>query len=197
MGIHKTAFIHKMACVGEDCSVGARSKVYQFASLQRGATMGEDSHLSPCSILDGSHCGNHTKISAHFMAGPGFKIGHNVFIGPSVTLCNDAWPRVHDRCFDVAEYENAPSIIIGNAASIGANAVILPGVHIGEGAMVAAGSVVTRDVQPWHVWLRIGSQSPISDETRHIGRRMRHAPSFPGENDAIPGQYPKPQAVIS
>ena len=192
--IHETAFIHEQACVSDDCSVGVGAKVFQFASLQRGATLGDHSHISPCSVLDGSHCGNHSKIGPHFMAGPGFRIGDRVFIGPSVTLCNDVWPREHGEHFSIDAYLTNPSIIIGNGASIGANVVLLPGIHVGEGAMVAAGSVVTRDVMPWHLWTRIGSQSEIRNEERHVRRRMRWAKDRP---ELTEHPFPTPQAVVT
>jgi galactoside O-acetyltransferase len=54
-----------------------------------------------------------------------------------------------------AEYRNArrAPIAIGRFCIVGANAVVLPGVTIGEGAVVGAGSVVTRDLEPWGVYI--------------------------------------------
>jgi acetyltransferase-like isoleucine patch superfamily enzyme len=63
-----------------------------------------------------------------------------VFIGPNVTFTNDKYPRSKQYP------EDFPKITVKRGASIGANATILPGVSIGEGAMVGAGSVVTKDV---------------------------------------------------
>lgn len=64
--------------------------------------------------------------------------------------------RTYGKYFDNADFENSPLrnnrlVIIGNDVWIGANAVILPGVHIGDGAVIAAGAVVTKDVEPYAI----------------------------------------------
>ena len=64
----------------------------------------------------------------------------DVFVGPNVTFTNDLQPRSRN-----AAAELLPTVV-KKGASIGANATILPGLTIGEGAMVGAGSVVTKDV---------------------------------------------------
>jgi acetyltransferase-like isoleucine patch superfamily enzyme len=61
-------------------------------------------------------------------------------LGPNATLTNDKYPRSGNRDYKME------GIVIRNGASIGANATILPGVEIGEKAMVGAGAVVTRSV---------------------------------------------------
>jgi acetyltransferase-like isoleucine patch superfamily enzyme len=74
----------------------------------------------------------------------GIIIEDDVFIGPNATFTNDAWPR-SKKLFELQK------TVIGKGASIGANATILPGVHIGEDAFVAAGAVVTKDVPPGRI----------------------------------------------
>jgi dTDP-4-dehydrorhamnose 3,5-epimerase-like enzyme len=70
----------------------------------------------------------------------GISIGDDVFVGPNVTFTNDKYPRSK-------RYLDEPlRTRIGNGASLGANATVLPGVSVGMGALVGAGSVVTRDV---------------------------------------------------
>lgn len=166
-----SAFVHPLALVA-GASIGARTRIWQFASVIRGARIGEDCNIASGACIDGSIVGDRTKIGHNLAAGPGFLIGADVFIGPNVTLCNDAWPRAHVVGFDVFRYDGRPAIIVEDGASIGANAVILPGVIIGAGAMVAAGSVVTRDVAPRHLW-KHGEQERIYGED--VKRRLRFA----------------------
>jgi acetyltransferase-like isoleucine patch superfamily enzyme len=68
----------------------------------------------------------------------GVVLGQGVFIGPRVTFTNDKYPPANRQDWRATD--------VGNYASIGAGAVILPGVRIGHHALVGAGSVVTRDV---------------------------------------------------
>ncbi|MBN6379068.1 N-acetyltransferase, partial [Escherichia coli] len=69
----------------------------------------------------------------------------NVFIGPCVAFTNDKYPRSK-------EYPNVfLKTRVKKGASIGANATILPGIEIGEGAIIGAGSVVTKDVPPYSI----------------------------------------------
>jgi UDP-2-acetamido-3-amino-2,3-dideoxy-glucuronate N-acetyltransferase len=102
--------------------------------------------------------------------GPGFVIGDDVFIGPNVTLCNDAWPRASKIGYDVESLATRPAVVVHNGASIGANAVILAGVTIGANAMIAAGSVVHADVPAGMLWINGGYRMQSYD-----GERMRYA----------------------
>jgi UDP-3-O-[3-hydroxymyristoyl] glucosamine N-acyltransferase len=173
--IHETASIHVRAWVDESVSIGARTKVWQFASITRGTVLGEDCSVSPLAMLDGSIYGDRALISAGFAAGAGFKVGSDVFIGPNVTLCNDMWPRSDKEGYDDAALRSGErfAVIIGDRCTIGANAVILPGVRIGDGSIVAAGAVVTRSIAPGLVLKRNGYCAPLTDDWRR--ERMRWA----------------------
>ncbi|HEY4317553.1 MAG TPA: acyltransferase [Herbaspirillum sp.] len=70
----------------------------------------------------------------------GLRVGDDVFIGPNVTFTNDKHSRSRNTNFVKL------TTVIENGASIGAGAVVLPGIRIGENSLVAAGAVVTRDV---------------------------------------------------
>ena len=176
--IHETAYIDPLAKTDDTVAIGEGSKVWQFASIIRGAKLGKFCNVASGACLDGSSAGDYTKIGHNLAAGPGFQIGNHVFIAPNVTLCNDAWPRAHVKGFDPSAYKDKPAIIIADHATVGSNAVILPGVHIGEGAMIAAGSVVTRNVPAWTLWKGWGEElMEIDNEDRK--KRIRFArPEF-------------------
>jgi len=167
-------FIHPLAHVQSD-RIGARTKVWQFASIGAGTVIGEDCSIWPHVMLDGPVFGDRCKVASFVAMGPGFRIGNDVFIGPSVTFANDVWPRTDQTGWDVGKLRDGSlvTIIVEDGASIGANAVILPGVRIGAGAMVAAGAVCGRDVPAGHLFRRDGHVVEINPAWTK--KRMRAA----------------------
>lgn len=161
MEIDASAFIHPKAHV-EEAKIGARSKVYQFASVTRGTILGQDCIVWPFAMLDGPRFGNRCKIASGVAMGPGFCFGDDCFVGPNVTICNDRWPAAHDDGFDIdALRAGRWTVLVGSQVSIGANAVVLPGVTIGHRAMIGAGAVVDRNVPENHLFRRGGWVEPI------------------------------------
>jgi acetyltransferase-like isoleucine patch superfamily enzyme len=142
------ATIHPLAYVDDTVRLGKGTIIRQFASLSRGVVMGEDCRVSPHVMMDGSRYGNGVIISAGFSAGAGFLVGDNVFIGPGVTLCNDVWPFASKDGYDDAALRSGEkfAVIIDDGAAIGAGAVLLPGVRIGKGSVVAAGAIVAHSI---------------------------------------------------
>ncbi len=113
------------------CKIGARSRVGTFVEIQRGASVGED-----------------CKISSHTFICSGVDIADGVFVGHGVMFTNDAFPRAinPDGSMQTDDDWQMLPTRVGRGASIGSGSTILPGVSIGEWAMVGAGSVVTEDV---------------------------------------------------
>lgn len=172
--IDPTAFIHRYAVTDDVGRIGARTKVWQFASVIRGAVLGDDCVVASGACLDGSVAGDRVIICHNLAAGPGFLIGNDVFIGPNVVLCNDAWPRSHKRGFDPAKYDGSRwAITLEDGASVGAGAVVLPGVRIGRGAMIGAGAVCAKDVPAGHLLQASGVVAPIADEEERVRLRAR------------------------
>lgn len=94
-------------------------------------------------IDNNTRIGNRVSIQSSVYVPTNTVIEDHVFIGPNAVLLNDRFPiRVRSKL-------EAPRLRRG--ATIGGNATLLPGVEVGEGALVAAGAVVTRDVPPWHM----------------------------------------------
>lgn len=115
-------------------------------------------------IIDGhTRIGSRVKLESNVYIPTHTTIGDYVFIGPSAVLTNDRYPlRRRD------EYEPLGPVI-ETSVTIGANSTILPGVTVGEGAMVAAGSVVTHDVPPWH--LALGSPARFTPLDKSLAER--------------------------
>jgi acetyltransferase-like isoleucine patch superfamily enzyme len=99
-------------------------------------------------VVDGNtRIGSNVSVQSNAYIPTNTTIEDNVFLGPCSVLTNDKYP--------IRIKYDLKGPVLRKGSSIGANSTILPGVEIGEGAMVAAGSVVTKDVPPWK--LAIGS----------------------------------------
>jgi len=141
-----------------------------------GAKIGPRTIIGPCAMINGSHIGQDCKVSYGVNMGPGFIVGDEVFLGPEVVLCNDRWPRCHKQGFDVTEFDGSKwAVIIEHGASLGVRATVLPGVRIGRRAMIASHAVVAKDVPDDHLLLADGTLREITDEERHVEKRMRFA----------------------
>jgi acetyltransferase-like isoleucine patch superfamily enzyme len=174
MAIAGTAFIHERAEVDATVSIGAGTKVWQFASVIRYAEIGEGCTIAANAVFDGSKIGDRSIVSSHCAIGPGFMIGSDVFIGPSVTFCNDRFPATNKENFHPELLTtDLITIRVKDGASIGANVVLLPGIVIGCKAMIAAHATVNCDVPDDHMFCRDGSIVKIKPEWRE--KRMKPA----------------------
>lgn len=132
--------IHPLSDV-KSSHIGEHTNVWQFVVILPEAKIGDNCNIcSQCFIENKVVIGNNVTIKNGVQIWDGVTIEDNVFIGPNVTLTNDKMPR--SKVYP----DEFPKILIKKGASIGANATILPGIVIGEKAMVGAGAVVTKDV---------------------------------------------------
>jgi UDP-2-acetamido-3-amino-2,3-dideoxy-glucuronate N-acetyltransferase len=136
-------FVHEHAIVEPGALIGARTRVWAFVHILPDARLGEDCNICDHVFIEGGVViGDRVTIKSGVQLWTGVELEDDVFIGPNATFANDRWPRSKRY---PAKYL---STLIKRGASIGANATILPGIVIGEGAMIGAGAVVTRDVTP-------------------------------------------------
>ena len=139
--------IHPLSDV-QSKNIGENTNVWQYCVILPGARIGSGCNIcAQCFIENDVVVGNNVTLKCGVQLWDGITVEDNVFIGPNVTFCNDRYPRSKNKNFKLE------GTIIRKGASIGANATILPGVEIGEGAMVGAGSVVTKNVPP-HVTVK-------------------------------------------
>lgn len=134
------SFIHPLADVAAS-SIGEGTSVWQFVVILKGAQIGRECNICAQTLIEGDVViGDKVTLKSGVQLWDGTRIENDVFIGPNVTFTNDLYPRSK-------EYPKSfSSITIKRNASIGANATLLPGITIGEHAMVGAGAVVTKDV---------------------------------------------------
>lgn len=114
-----------------------------------GCEFGDDVRVGPFTeIQSGVIIGSRVKISSHVFICTGVTIGDDVFVGHSVAFCNDRYPQssVDGKLKGSTDWL-LEEVKVGNFVSIGTGAVILPGITIGEHAMIGAGSVVTGNVR--------------------------------------------------
>ena len=151
--------VHSKAEVHADCHVGSRTRVWQFASVIRGSKVGEDCNIASCAIVDGATLGRNVIVGHGSFIAPGIVLEDDVFVGPGVVFCNDYWPRVSKVGWFIQQGTVVTRVKRG--ASIGAGVVVLPGIVVGEEAMVAAGARVRDHVPPGFLLRRDGLCEPI------------------------------------
>lgn len=135
-------YIHPLADV-QSTHIGAGTRLWQFVVVLPRAKLGKDCNIcSHCLIENDVVIGDRVTVKSGVQLWDGLRLESDVFIGPNVSFTNDRFPRSQQKP------EKFLVTTIHEGASIGAGAVILPGMVIGSKAMVAAGAVVTRSVPP-------------------------------------------------
>jgi len=145
----KKHFIHKTAIVEENVKIGDGTKIWHFAQVRRGAKIGKNCVIAKSVFIDfDSEIGDNVKIQNHAIIYHKVIIEDGVFIGPNVCFTNDKIPRAINLNGTPKKADDwqVSTIHIGQGASIGGHSVILPGLTIGEFALIGAGTVVTKDI---------------------------------------------------
>jgi acetyltransferase-like isoleucine patch superfamily enzyme len=146
--IRSGTILYSDVVAGDTFSTGHNVMIREKTTIGNGVSVGTNT------IIEGNvTIGNNVSLQSLVYIPTGVVIEDDVFIGPNAVLTNDPYPP-HGG-------DNLFGPIIRKGASIGANATILPGVEVGEGALVAAGAVVTKDVPPR--MLAIGTPARFRD----------------------------------
>ena len=164
------------ACIGDNAVIRSNTTIYcdvtignglrtgHNAMVRENTSAGDNVLIGTNTIIDGhTTIGNNVSIQGNVYIPTNTVIEDNVFLGPCSVLANDKYP--------IRKEYSLKGPTLRKGASVGANATILPTVEIGEGAMVGAGALVTKDVPAWK--LAIGSPAKIvelPEELRKINR---------------------------
>jgi UDP-2-acetamido-3-amino-2,3-dideoxy-glucuronate N-acetyltransferase len=134
-------FVHPTADVEDGAVVGPGTKVWHLAHIRSSATVGAGCVIGRNVYVD-AHAvvGDRVKIQNNVSVYQGVTVEDEVFVGPCAVFTNDLRPRAQNP-----DWKIIPTLV-RHGASIGANATIVCGIEIGPYAMIAAGSVVTKDV---------------------------------------------------
>ncbi|MET0725422.1 MAG: acyltransferase [Leifsonia sp.] len=137
------------ADVADDVTIGSGSSIWHLAQVRETAVLGENCVIGRGAYIGtGVVLGDNCKVQNYALVYEPAHLGHGVFIGPTVVLTNDTYPRaVNPDGTQKSAHDWEPvGVTIKDGASIGARAVCVAPVTIGAWATIAAGAVVTRDV---------------------------------------------------
>jgi UDP-2-acetamido-3-amino-2,3-dideoxy-glucuronate N-acetyltransferase len=175
-GMTSDAHIHPTAEVSPHTEIGAGTRIWHHAQVREGARLGSDCIVGKGAYIDFEvEIGNHVKIQNYALVYHGATVEDGVFIGPHACLTNDKGPRAvtPSGALKRADDWQVGCIVVRCGASVGAGAIVLPGVTIGRFAMVGAGAVVTDNVPDFG--LVLGQPARLIGYVCRCGQRLVRA----------------------
>lgn len=141
----KNIYIHKSSIIDEGVEVGEGTKIWHFCHVIEGSRIGRNCSFGQnCVVGPRAIVGDGVKVQNNVSIYEAVELEDDVFVGPSAVFTN----VINPRAFVVRKSEYKKTVV-KKGATIGANATIVCGVTIGEYAMIGAGAVVTKDVEPY------------------------------------------------
>jgi UDP-2-acetamido-3-amino-2,3-dideoxy-glucuronate N-acetyltransferase len=140
--------IGNFSIIEENVSINDNTKIWNYSHIRKNVTIGKNCSIGNYVFVDtGVRIYDNTKIQNFVPIYNGVKLNEGVFLGPNSLTTNDKTPKsmLNNKVKTEQDWKISP-ITIGKNASIGAGAILLPGISIGEEAMIGAGAVVTKDV---------------------------------------------------
>jgi len=141
--VHHTAEVSERAAIGEGASIWHQAQIREGATVGPGCIIGKGVYIG-ADVSLGANC----KVQNYSCVYEGNTLEDGVFVGPEVVFTNDRYPRAvnPDGTLKAASDWELQGSLVKYGAAIGSRSVVLPGLTIGRWALVAAGSVVTKDV---------------------------------------------------
>lgn len=166
--------IHSTAIV-EDVELADSTNVWAYAHVMRGAVVGSNVNIGDHGFIEGgAQVGNNVTLKNGVSVWEGITIEDGVFVGPNVTFTNDRYPRsprMDQAGIRYRKRENwLVETVLREGCSIGAAAVILPGIEVGCFAMVGAASLVSKDVPPFA--LVVGNPARVVADVCSCGQKL-------------------------
>lgn len=161
------------ADVDARASIAPTARIWHLAQVREDAVVGENCIIGRGAYIDaGVRVGDNCKIQNNALVYAPAVLEAGVFVGPAVVFTNDTYPRAvnPDGTMKSASDWEARGVTVRRGAAIGARAVVLGGVEVGEWALVGAGSVVTRDVPAYG--LVVGSPARRVGWVGRSGRQL-------------------------
>ncbi len=138
-------FVHESAYVDEPCSIGKGTRIWHFSHVSKGAKIGANCNIGQNVFIGGDVIiGSNVKIQNNVSIYSGIVIEDDVFLGPSCVLTNVTNPRSQ-----IVRHSLYEKTVFHRGATVGANATIVCGIELGRYCFVAAGAVVTKDVNDY------------------------------------------------
>lgn len=163
--------------VYDDVVMGDDVQTGHYVLIRENTTIGSHVTIGTQTVIDGNvTIGNFVSIQTQCYIPTHTTIGNHVFIGPGATLTNDQYPlKMRDQ------YKPVGPIIEDNV-TIGARVVVCPGVRIGSGSFIAAGSVVTKDVPPKSMVMGVpGRVKPLPEKLDELNMAKAWKKHFDGK----------------
>ncbi len=141
----KSYFCHESSYIDVPSTIGSGTKIWHFSHIMQNAEIGENCNIGQNVVISpGVILGSNVKIQNNVSVYTGVSCEDDVFLGPSCVFTNVINPRS-----EIVRNLEYAATKVKKGATIGANATIVCGITLGEYCFIGAGSVVTKDVEPY------------------------------------------------
>lgn len=176
-------YVHPSATIDATATIGKGTRVWHEAQVRERAAIGEGCIIGKSAYIDRDvRVGNNVKVQNRASIYHGVTIEDGVFVGPHTVFANDRMPRAINpdgTLKDEGDWEILPSVI-RYGASVGAGAVVLPGLTVGRFALVGAGAIVTHDIPDYG--LVVGNPARLVGYVCLCGNRLIDSGQNPSDH---------------
>lgn len=154
--MNPNAFVHESATIESDVTIGNDTKVWHDAHIRCGARIGRGCVIGKGVFIDaGVRVGDHCKIQNYACLYAPAVLEEGVFVGPRAILINDKNPRAITPQGEPNEQWEPQGVYLARGVSVGAGAIVMPGITMEEWSMAGAGAVVNSNAMPHDLMLGV------------------------------------------